>query len=230
MNELTHLSLFTGIGGLDLAAEWAGFKIVGQCEFAEFPRKVLEKHWPDVERWKDIHELSADEFIRRTGIKPGELTKVSGGSPANRIRLQECVKRLVMNVTCGRSTGKSLARLDRNGLWLKMYGDFCQVNLDGSFEEYSGILPTWGMMLDGVVTELPMSERFIPESGLELLPTPTASDWKGCARDRHIGGNNNHMSIPAEKLRTGRDCPIYMNPSYYEVIMGLPITWTELKR
>lgn len=79
--KLTHLSLFTGIGGLDLAAEWAGFETVGQCEYAEYPTKVLEKHWPNVERWKDIHELSADKFIRRTGIKRGELTCISGGFP-----------------------------------------------------------------------------------------------------------------------------------------------------
>lgn len=79
--RLTHLSLFTGIGGLDLAAEWAGFQTVGQCEWSDYPTKVLEKHWPDVPRWRDVHGLSADEFFERTGIGPGELTCISGGFP-----------------------------------------------------------------------------------------------------------------------------------------------------
>lgn len=59
---LTHLSLFSGIGGLDLAAEAAGFVTVGQCEWADYPTKVLEQHWPDVPRWRDIRELTADTF------------------------------------------------------------------------------------------------------------------------------------------------------------------------
>ena len=101
MADLTHLSLFSGIGGLDLAAEWAGFRTVGQCEWADYPRKVLEKHWPDVPKWRDIHDLTADDFFRRTGCTPGGVTCISGGFP--------CQPHSVI--------GKRLAENDERHLW-----------------------------------------------------------------------------------------------------------------
>lgn len=75
---LTHFSLFTGIGGIDLAAEWAGFETVGQCEWADYPTKVLKKHWPDVPRWRDVKDVTA-KSIRKKGIT--DITLLSGGFP-----------------------------------------------------------------------------------------------------------------------------------------------------
>lgn len=79
MSDLSHLSLFSGIGGLDIAAEWAGFRTVGQCEWADYPRAVLEKHWPGLPRWRDIRTLTGESFYEQTGRRT--VTVVSGGFP-----------------------------------------------------------------------------------------------------------------------------------------------------
>ena len=57
--RLTFGSLFSGIGGFDLGFERAGMVCRWQVEIDEFCTRVLEKHWPHVERHRDIHEVGA---------------------------------------------------------------------------------------------------------------------------------------------------------------------------
>jgi DNA (cytosine-5)-methyltransferase 1 len=51
---MRHASLFSGIGGFDLAAQWMGWDNVFQVEKDEFCQKVLTKNFPHVKRYGDI--------------------------------------------------------------------------------------------------------------------------------------------------------------------------------
>lgn len=107
---LTHLSLFSGIGGMDLAAEMAGFKTVGQCEFADFPTEILKKHWSDVPRWKDVRYLTGESFRKRcSGCEP---TVVSGGFPCQPHSL----------------AGKRMASDDERDLWSELIRVYRETN------------------------------------------------------------------------------------------------------
>ena len=57
------LSLFSGIGGLDLAFEWVGGTVMAMCEIEPYCQQVLKKHWPDVPLFEDIHDLTGDKVI-----------------------------------------------------------------------------------------------------------------------------------------------------------------------
>jgi len=80
--KLKVLDLFSGIGGFSLGLErTGGFETVAFCEIEEFPRKVLNKHWPDVPIYEDVRNVTA-ERLRADGIIPDIIT---GGFPCQDI-------------------------------------------------------------------------------------------------------------------------------------------------
>ncbi|RUS47849.1 DNA (cytosine-5-)-methyltransferase [Cohnella sp. AR92] len=72
------LSLFSGIGGIDLACEWAGIETVAFCEREPFPQQVLKKHWPHVPIYDDVCTLTK-ERLEADGI--GTIDLIHGGYP-----------------------------------------------------------------------------------------------------------------------------------------------------
>ena len=71
---MKHGSLFSGIGGFDLAAHWMGWENAFHCEWMEFPRKVLDYYFPEADSHVDIC---------KTDFKPyeGNVDIITGGFP-----------------------------------------------------------------------------------------------------------------------------------------------------
>lgn len=154
MNNLTHLSLFSGIGGLDLAAEWAGIKTIGQCEWADYPTKVLEKHWPEVARWRDIRTLTKDSFYEKTGLRTVDI--VSGGFPCQPFSV------------AGKHTGKQ----DDRYLWPEMLRVIKELRPTWVIgENVPGII---NLALDTVLSDL---ENIGYESQPLVIPACAVNAW-----------------------------------------------------
>ena len=71
---MTHGSLFSGIGGFDLAAHWMGWDNIFHCEWNEFGQKVLKHHFPTSKSYNDI--TKTDFTIHR-----GQIDILTGGFP-----------------------------------------------------------------------------------------------------------------------------------------------------
>ena len=71
---MKHGSLFSGIGGFDLAAEWMGWENVFHCEIDEFPRKILNYYWPNSISY---HDIKTTDF----SVHRNQFDILTGGFP-----------------------------------------------------------------------------------------------------------------------------------------------------
>jgi len=95
---LTHGSLFSGIGGIELGLEWAGFKTLWQVENSDFCNRVLEKRWPNVQRFLDV------KSVGQHNLTPVDL--ISGGFPCQ-------------DVSVGAGGKARGLHRERSGLWFE---------------------------------------------------------------------------------------------------------------
>ena len=72
-------SLFAGIGGFDLGFERAGMECAWQVEIDDDCNKILEKHWPEVRRYRDVREVG------KHNLEPVDL--ICGGFPCQDVSL-----------------------------------------------------------------------------------------------------------------------------------------------
>lgn len=99
----TFGSLFSGIGGIDLGLERAGMQCTWQVEIKDYATKVLEKHWPDVTRFRDVRECN------RHNLAPVDI--IAGGFP--------CQPHSV--------AGERNASKDERDLWPEFYRIICDL-------------------------------------------------------------------------------------------------------
>jgi len=71
------VSLFAGIGGFDLGLERAGFEVVRQVEIDRYCLRILNRHWPDVPKGKDIRKEEPETYAERYGT----IDLICGGFP-----------------------------------------------------------------------------------------------------------------------------------------------------
>jgi len=215
------LDLFSGIGMYALGLEQAGHEVIGFCEVDKFCHKVLKKHWPTKPiSWsiellnKALMELSEDGLAKMS-VLPENKKGYNGTPPALPQPVQDSSMRWL----------KPFSWYDlESGSWKTWQRCFIS-----SWETFSGPWPNAGMTRNGIAWERePLAHPTIAPEHTFLL-TPTATDGKGSSRSRYQGSQNLRVGRMSAQLRTSKECPTYLNPSFAEVVMGLPKDYTLLE-
>jgi len=181
---MTHGSLFSGIGGFDLAAEWSGWENLFNCEWEEFPRKVLKYHFPNAKQYGDIKEFDATDYHGRIDI-------LSGGFPCQPFSV----------------AGKQKGTEDERHLWpemLRIIGE-CQPRWVVG-ENVRGLV-SWS---DGLVLEACYSDLENLGYSVQSFIIPACATNAPHRRDRvWIVAHNHNGDGQKERLQAGRKIDVH---------------------
>ncbi len=132
------LDLFSGIGGFSLGLErTGGFKTVAFCEIDPYCRKVLAKHWPDVQRYEDIREfyacgINADVITAGFPCQDISLAGNGLGIEGPRSGLWREAARLIRRVQPRYAILENVAALLGRGLE-RVLGDLAEIGYDAEW-------------------------------------------------------------------------------------------------
>jgi hypothetical protein len=206
MQPITNLSLFSGIGALELALEKAGILTIGFCEIEDWPFAVLEKHWPNVPKWRNV------KCISRSSLEDS-LVRIQA-LPDYMLALQEKNRVLSLNFCDCSKMSDQIMR------YLRTPEDSAQMD----FGKCSDILPESGMMRNGTLYGLQDLEHPILEKGRSFLPTPSGTSNH---HRNHVMGRLDEWGGSPNPFR-GTEIGKVRCASFEEWMMGLPMGWTEL--
>lgn len=155
---LTHLDLFSGIGGFAYAAD----QVFGDvehifCDNDKFCRQVLKKHWPESEIYSDIKQITTNPFGGR--LQGGEQEKTEGQSQlADRERCDQTPFLLTGGFPCQpfSQAGARRGTADDRYLWPEMLRVIRLAQPEWVIAENVGGLVTWneGLVLETVCLDL----------------------------------------------------------------------------
>lgn len=182
---MTHGSLFSGIGGFDLAAEWAGWTNVFNCEIDPFCQTILKHHFPNAEQYSDIR---ATDFT----VCRGRIDALSGGFPCQPFSL----------------AGKRKGTEDDRHLWPEMLRAIREIQPRWVVGENVFGIVNWNA---GVVFEQVCAD--LEAAGYEVQPyvLPACGVGAPHRRDRvwfvaHRNDDGWHCTEDGQSMGKGNDC------------------------
>jgi DNA (cytosine-5)-methyltransferase 1 len=81
-NQPTAIDLFCGCGGISAGLRLAGFKIVAGADLEPNYLRSFSHNFPEAKSvGLDLSSVTPREFMRRVGVRPGEVDMLAGGPP-----------------------------------------------------------------------------------------------------------------------------------------------------